>query len=111
MSQAHVIEEVRDILAKEVQTDCVGLWAVLWAVKERLPSLTPAEARATVLAVVREALEREIVVPGEFSEMHFVPWEASLKEAMERLESAWLALGREPNLGEVVWFVARARPN
>ena len=111
MSQAHVIEEVRDVLAKEVQTDCVGLWAVLWEVKQRLPSHTPAEARATVLAVIREALEREIVVPGEFVEMRFVPWKASPKEAMERIESAWLALGKEPNIGEVVWFAAQTRPN
>jgi hypothetical protein len=110
MSQAHLIEEVREILAKEVQTDCVGLWAVLWEVKQRLPSLTPAEARATVLAVVREALEREIVVPGEFVEMRFVPWEASPKEAIERIERAWLALAREPNIGEVVWFIAQSRP-
>jgi hypothetical protein len=111
MSQAHVIEEIIDVLAKEVQTDCVGLWAVLWEVNQHLPSLTPAEARATVLAVIREALERETVVPGEFVEMSFVPWKASPKEAMERIERAWPVLGKEPNIGEVVWFVAQTRPS
>lgn len=111
MSQARVIEEIGEVLAKEVQTDGVGLWAVLWEVKQRLPSLSPAEARATVLAVVRGAIERGVVVPGEFVEMRFVPWESSPKEVLERIESAWIALRREPNVGEVVWFVARTRPN
>jgi hypothetical protein len=111
MSRADVIDEVRDILAKEVQTDCVGLWAVLWEVRQRLPSLTPAEARATVLAVIREAVEREVVVCGEFVEMHFVSWEASPEEAVKRIEGAWLALGREPNIGDVVWFAARTQPS
>jgi hypothetical protein len=99
------------VLTREIQTDCVGLWAVLWEVKERLPLLTPAESRKTVLAVVCEALEREVVVPGDFVEMSFVPWEMSPREALERIESAWLALGREPNIGEVVWFAARTQPN
>jgi hypothetical protein len=111
MSEAHVIEDIRELLATEVQTDCVGLWTVLWEVKQRLPSLTPEEARTTVLAIVREAIEREMVVPGEFVEMRFVRWEASPKVALDRIEGAWLALGREPNIGEVVWFVAPTRPN
>jgi hypothetical protein len=111
MSQAQAIEEIGKVLAEEVQSDCVGLWAVLWEVKQRLPSLTPAETRATVLAVVREALEREVIVPGEFVGMRFMQWEVSLKDALERIDNAWLALGREPTIGEVVWFMAQARPN
>jgi hypothetical protein len=111
MSQAQVIEEIGKILAEEVQSDCVGLWAVLWEVKQRLPSLTTEQARAAVLAVIREAIERDVIVPGEFVEMRFIPWEVSPMEALERIENAWLALGREPNIGEVVWFVARTRPN
>ena len=99
------------MLAEEVMTDCVGLWSVLWEVKQRLPSLTSAEARTIVLAVVRAALEREVILPVEFVDMHVVPWKASPKEAMERIESAWLALGREPNIGEIVWFIARTRPS
>jgi hypothetical protein len=111
MSQAHVMKEIGDVLAKEARTECVGLWVLLWEVKQRLPSLGPVEARAAVLAIVREAIEQETVVPGEFVEMRFTPWRASAKEALARIESAWLALGREPNIGEVVWFIARTPPS
>jgi hypothetical protein len=110
MSQAQIIKEIGKMLVDEVQTDCVGLWAVLWEVKQRLPSLTPAEARAAVLSIVREAIEGDVIMPVEFVNMRVVPWDASPKEAMDRIENAWLALGREPTIGEIVWFVTRARP-
>lgn len=111
MSHAQVILEIGTLLAQEVETDYVGLWAILWEVKQRLPSLSPAEARSIVLAIVREAIERNVVVPGEFVEMHFTPWKLSPMEALERIESTWCALDREPDVGEVVWFVAKPRPN
>jgi hypothetical protein len=109
MSKAQIIEEIGKMLADEVQTDCVGLWAVLWEVKQRLPSLTPAEARTTVLSIVREAIEQEVIMPADVVNIRAVPWDASPREALKRIESEWLALGREPTIGEIVWFVARTR--
>jgi hypothetical protein len=111
MSQAQVIEEISRGLAEEARVDCVGLWTVLWEVKQRLPSLTPAEARVVALAVIHNAIEQGMVVPGEFVAMRFVPWEGPPEEAVQRIESRWLALGREPNIGEVVWFTSRTVPS
>jgi hypothetical protein len=111
MSQDKVIQEVGEVLAKEIRSDCVGLWTILWEVRQRLPSLSAAEARSTVMIIVRAAIERGLVVPGDFVEARFVPWEASASEALARIDEAWLALGREPNIGDVVWFVAPTLPS
>ena len=112
MRHAQIMEEIGKVFAEEVRTDCVGLWTVLWEVKQRLPALCPEEARARVLAIVREAIERGTVVPGAFVEMRFVPWEGSPNEAVERIEREWLVLlGTEPNIGDVVLFVARTAPS
>lgn len=111
MSHSDVIEELQRVLAQEVQSDSVGLWALVWELKQRLPSVPVAEARMTVLAVVGAAIERGNVVPGDFVEMRFVPWGISSHAALERIESAWIALGRDPDIGEIVWFAAATRPH
>lgn len=104
------MEQATRVLIEEAQTDTVGLWAVLWQVREEMPSLTSDEAKQATLAVVRGAIGGEHIVPGEFADqdedtMVFVPWRLSATESMARIEREWASLGRDPNPGEVVWFV------
>jgi hypothetical protein len=34
----------------------------------------------------------------------FEPWQLSTEESLARIAREWQALGREPNIGEIVWF-------
>lgn len=102
---------IRHTLVEEAQSDVVGLWAVLWQVKNEFRSLSSEEAKAATLEVVRDALSRGEIVVGEFvggdtETTSFIPWEMSLTDALHRIESEWGALAREPNLGDIAWFVA-----
>ncbi len=104
------IDEIKRSLDQETQTDTVSLWAVLWQIKQNMPLLTPDEAKQATLTVVREALLENRIVLGEFVDQDedtavFAVWQLSLDDALARIEREWAALGREPNLGEVVWLV------
>ena len=105
------IAVIRRALVEEAQSDVVGLWAILWQVKNEIPSLSSEEAKSATLEVVRDALSSEEIVVGGFGggdteTVSFIPWQMSLADALERIEREWGALGREPNLGDIAWFVA-----
>jgi len=60
--------------------------------------------------VIQEALVDKSIVAGEFVDRDehtaiFAVWQLSIDETIARIEREWLALGREPNLGEIAWFV------
>jgi len=110
MTEEETMEAVKRVLVEEAQTDTVGLWAVLWEVKQCMPAVSPDEARIITLAAIRQALVEERVVAGQFIDhdedtVLFLPWPQPPDETVARIEREWLALGREPNLGDVVWFV------
>jgi hypothetical protein len=111
MTNEHSVRDVTRILCEEAQTDTVGLWAVLWEVKQAMASASPGEIRRTTLAAVRDALAGGHVVAGQFVDQDaetvaFSPWNVSVDEVLTRIDHEWGALGREPNLGDIVWFVA-----
>ena len=111
MNQEEKHREIRCVLVEEGQSDVVGLWTVLWQVRAELPSLTVQEAKAATLEVIRDALDRVEVVVGEFREQDFettsfICWQTPVPDAIRRIDSEWVALGRDPNLGEIAWFVA-----
>ena len=103
------VDEIRRALVEEARGDVVGLWAVLWQVRHGMPLLTAEEAKRTTLAIVHEALEEGVVAGGfvrrDEHTAEFVPWRSLPDEAVARIEREWNALGRDPRLGEVAWFV------
>ncbi len=111
MTQHAMMKQIKQVLVEEAQTDVVGLWAVLWEVKQEMPTLTADEARVATLEVVKGVLEHEEVIPGEFKDEReettaFVPWQMSVVDTLKRIDREWGELGREPNLGDIVWFVS-----
>jgi hypothetical protein len=67
----------------------------------------PHAVRRKVLALVRDLLVVHGVIaggpgPGWSS---FVSWDMPVKCALDRIDYEWSALGRDPKLGEIVWFV------
>ena len=91
----------------ECQEDFVGLWAILWEVKRKFPSLKPGEAKMTSLEIVRRMLATGTVSVGDFdSQKRFVAFPDSMSDQalLAELDSRWIALGREPDIGEVAWL-------
>ena len=86
MSREKITEITRAVI-EEAQSDVVGLWAVLWEVKNELPSLSTDEAKAATLEIVRDALRREEIVAGEFGEgdaetTAFIPWQTPAPDTL-----------------------------
>lgn len=111
MIAAETLERVRNALVEEAQTDVVGLWAVVWEVRQDSPDAEVNELMNAVLGVVQEVLEEGRIVAGDFAapvdgKANFAEWACPPEEAVDRVRLAWTQLGRDPNLGEVVWFVA-----
>jgi hypothetical protein len=105
----------RNVLA-ECKDDYVGLWSILWQLRYVLNGGTyplqeddradPADVRSLTLKLVREFLESGLVQAGSPTSdgRGFQPWLLSPSEAIARIDSEWEALGREPNIGDIVWF-------
>jgi len=109
-----MLEAIKRGLVEEAEADVVGLWAVLWDVRQTMPFLTSIEARRATLDIVREALGEAQVVAGHFADRDddtavFVPWHLSTEEIVARIEREWVSLGREPSAGDIAWFVGPRR--
>jgi hypothetical protein len=102
-------EALVDRWERECDTSDVGLWWIADDVREALPGDSSEEdVRREALAFIRDLLSRTSVrasdvLPGG----EFVPWSGSIGEQLDRIEAAWANLGRQPNIGDVVWFIGR----
>lgn len=63
------------------------------------------DAAVTVADYVAELVQSGRRVLGEID---FVAWPGDVHATVERIKNEWDALGREPDLGEIVWFRAVA---
>ncbi len=104
-----------DVL-QEGKEDHVGLWSIIWRIRYALndgeyPSregdrADPLEVRRFTLRLVQDLLESGLVQAGFPTPdgSGFEPWSLGPSAVIDRINSEWNALGREPNIGEVVWF-------
>jgi hypothetical protein len=108
MTTKRWMDALKKTFLKECGEDFVGLWAILWKVRHLRPRIDADEARRATLEIVQWLLASGQVIAGHPTEdSKFVPWKETPGEALERIEREWTALGREPNLGDIVWFVQR----
>ncbi|SRR5579871_1383804 len=106
------LDEVLQSLADECRQAHVGLWEVVNAARFDLGARNPSETRSLTLQLVRGLLaERGMQVGHPAPDgRHFVSWDIPAEEAVRRIEQEWSALGREPNIGEIVWFTTAPVP-
>jgi hypothetical protein len=96
----------RELLA-ECAEDHVGLWSVLWQARHALPpDATPSDARELTLGLIGRLLKRGLIRAGFPAPdgRNFEPWSLTPDEVLARTDSEWVSLGRDPEIGEVVWF-------
>jgi len=98
------LEQIWSPFRHELTRDHVGLWILIRAVKDAEPDATARDVRGVTMEVLRYALEQGDAIAGHFDgkTYAFVPWEGSADDVIARAEHAWDALGREPNIGEVL---------
>jgi hypothetical protein len=101
-------DDVLDSLAEECHADHVGLWEIVDAVRFDLGSTEASETRDLTLRLIRSLVcERGMQVGHPAPDgRQFVPWDLPPEQAICRIEKEWSALGREPKIGEVVWFTS-----
>ncbi len=96
--QSHLLDSTRTELAQ----DYVGLWSIVREVRESTSDSN--RVRELTLSLIRQLLEDPHVVAGEFVAGKFVRSSESPAILINRIESQWKSGGREPDIGEIVWF-------
>jgi hypothetical protein len=101
-------EDVLESLVEECREDHVGLWRIVKAVRLDLGLTGPEEVRAAALGLVRTLLRERGMWAGFPAPdgRNFLPWKLPADRALSRIEEEWLALGRDPNIGEIAWFTS-----
>jgi hypothetical protein len=86
----------------EATEDVLGLWQLCRSARYDAGAKTPEEAKAMVLGFVRRLLESGVQAV-EVSNQR--PWpNQNPDNVIERISREWDALGREPNVPDIVWF-------
>ena len=98
-------------LLAECKEDFVGLWGLVKDIREA-EDVEPSAVRETTLGLLCRLLSQDKIVAGEFDEVKpneyvFRRWEMTPNEIVIRIGNEWSKLGRDPGLGEIVWFTAR----
>ena len=112
----NLTEVKRDLLA-ECQEDYVGLWSIVARIR-RVGIIDDSAVREAALDVLRPLLSEERIAAGQFvarcdqaahprDEYRFEIWKKSPEEVILNIETEWAKLGRDPALGEIVWFTSR----
>jgi hypothetical protein len=92
---------------RQAAEDQVEVWSVLSRLEfEPHPVASDEERRKLVLSVLGTLLRGELIKPLDFVNGKFVEPALSWEQVLERLEREWVALGREPTLGDLFVFVA-----
>lgn len=97
---------VADFLA-ECQEDYVGLWTLVWRSRQAFAEANDEWRREQILDQIHKLLLQKTIIAGSFVDKErFVPWSEPPDVATEKIRRQWLGLGRDPEIGEIVWFTA-----
>jgi hypothetical protein len=85
--------------------DYIGFWEVLRISRRTLPDLDNESRRIMILDAILDLIEANHVALGAPTRAgEFVEWKMNPEEAIEEVSTKWSLLGRDPNVGEVVWL-------
>ena len=102
---------VIDEFARE--SDVVGLWQLIAHIRDTLPDLSNQEAMDQTLALVRRMIERGFEAGDPpYSAGGYRRWSNQNSEyILARIRIEWKALGRVPDIPDIVWFLPPAMNN
>lgn len=92
----------------ECQDDYVGLWSLVGRSRQASDGVGDEQRRDLILEKIHELLQQEKIVAGSFVDKKtFLQWREDPEAIVNKIRGQWLALGRDPDIGEIVWFTAR----
>ncbi len=97
-------------LEKEVLVECAedhnGSWFIVGQVARHVGSDDLQEVRKRTTQVLHDLLKDGLIQAGfpTLDGRGFEPWSLSVNETLDRINTEWDSLGREPKLGEIAWF-------
>ncbi|MBC8071670.1 MAG: hypothetical protein IAG13_25320 [Deltaproteobacteria bacterium] len=103
----HALSRLRDEWKRDGAASDLGLWWLANDVRGVVGETVPeGEVRRLTLEAVRPLLESGDLRAGDMTpDGTFAPWSGPVEELVARISSEWQALGRQPDIGDVVWFV------
>lgn len=105
MATLHKETDLLERILTECEEDYVGLWSIYRRVRDAGWSSDP---RSSTLALLQFLLISGIVEAGAPDASGcFHPWQLGPDDAVRRIELEWTQLGREPDIGDIVWFTSR----
>ena len=103
MATVHKETDVIERILTECDDDYVGLWVIYRQIREAR-FRNPKEATLDLLGFFLWSERLEAGVPD--AQGGWIPWKDNPGQAIDRIKSAWNALGRDPGMGDIVWFTS-----
>ncbi len=103
-------EDLQRLWAVEARRSDLSLWWMARDVRQKLgPRASEDDVRARTLDLLKPLLDAgELRAAGLLPDGKFAEWKGSIEDQLHRIDADWRGLGRQPALGEIVWFI-RAR--
>jgi hypothetical protein len=101
------IQETKRRWALEASSSDLGLWWIADDVRELAgDNVDECGVREQTLELLRPLLQNATLqavdlLPGG----RFRPWVGDVDAQLSRIDTEWRALGCQPNLGDIVWFI------
>jgi len=96
-------------LIAEAKEDEVGLWLIIATLRNEFGVTDAHQRRLETIGIVMKLLESGEVSAGYYNldRSGIEVWDKPIEECVKRIEKEWTALGREPNIGDIVVFVGK----
>ncbi|HEX8701728.1 MAG TPA: hypothetical protein VF815_23065 [Myxococcaceae bacterium] len=106
MNTTDALEDARKRWVETCASSDVGLWWIADDVRQLKPGASENEIRLETLRALRPlliqgALRAARLLPGGSYQL----WAGSVEEQLARIDAEWAALGRSPDIGDIVWFI------
>jgi hypothetical protein len=99
------VAQLKDQIVEEAIEDYVGLWSIVKQIRRVVPELSDDGIREITIDLLRDLLDAGVLTVGfpTLDGGSFESWTISSRDAITRIEQEWALLGRDPNIGEIVW--------
>jgi len=95
-------------IAQQVLAECHEDYVGLWSVVRRIRGAgvgNDSRVIETTLLLLTKLLSEQKIKTGQFSDQKFHEWIMRPQEIIAKIEHEWKNLGRDPDIGEIAWFV------
>lgn len=102
----HNIESLKKQVLEECDEDHVGLWSVVRTVQEFLGTQESKYVKCLTFVLLNDLLASGEIQAGfpAPNGRGFTPWNMPVDSVIRQIDVEWQKLGRDPNIGEIVWF-------